>query len=179
MIARFNAAQTCLAILLCIVGALGYWLAHHFLMMGLLRVGPIRAVFSPHVSILSLLLLVAMTGAAIYLWSEGAGRSKGMHIENLVWPPELSAKNDVSLQPWIYIALAVPFTVLHGLRSLQLMVPGEPGLESRLRDLLSEVRQVEDWHSIDLYPGRTREVLLLARMRLVKFDPDDGTLKGI
>lgn len=78
----------------------------------------------------------------------------------------------------LQIALAGPFQMGAALSRFGSILPGDPGLERNLNELLEEVRRVDRWQDLSDYADRSEEMTILIRMGKVNFSPRKGRLRA-
>lgn len=72
------------------------------------------------------------------------------------------------------IILSGPLFLMRGIQELRMRLPEEAGLELKLTETLHALRQANKWQGMGDYPGREREILLLARMKQIDFSAHSG-----
>lgn len=76
------------------------------------------------------------------------------------------------------MALAGPFRMCAAISRFRSILPGDPGLERNLTELLDEVRRVDRWQDLSDYTHRSEEMTMLIRMGKVDFSPRKGRLRA-
>lgn len=78
----------------------------------------------------------------------------------------------------LQIALAGPFQFCGAVSRFRSILPGDPGLERDLTELLEDVRRIDRWQDLSDYDDRSEEMTILIRMGKVDFSPRKGRLRA-
>ncbi|CAN5566159.1 hypothetical protein BH09VER1_BH09VER1_48330 [soil metagenome] len=181
MISRYNLQQIALGLACALGGLLGYVATYLFF-----RYVPVfiayqfRQPLAPWIPIASEVLgLLAVTFSGYRVWHKRGGFhsyfDSGL-LQNIGYSvPGFLAfgdrANQVSGIAYMLgqLFLAGPLMVLRSLQHFRNRIASEPGLEERLAEVLTALRQLKQWEDLRHHPQEQREILLLAQMRQIDF----------
>ena len=141
----------------------------------------------PHWIAVGMVVLVTLSG--VLTWRSGRGHY-GMEHSDLYIDLEHLSGGAVAVEHYYNRAagsahllsqlfLAGPLQLLKALQRLRSLLPKGPDMESRLTQLLGEIRNRNKWHPIGEYGVRIELVGHLIRMNKVDFSPAKGTIKAV
>jgi hypothetical protein len=75
------------------------------------------------------------------------------------------------------IFLGGPLQLMKGISRFRSLITSDPQFETRLVEMLEEIRLRKTWHPIAAYAGREKELSALVRMDAVEYSVRKGTLR--
>jgi hypothetical protein len=186
VILRFNILQI-VAGAACLVGSLiGYGAAYIFFRYApafishQFRLGWPGWVFS----LFSAVMLVVITFSGYRLWKKRGG-FYGYHESALYHDLGGESAGGSAMDFYAHrvtgpayllgqLFAAGPLLALRGARHFRNVIPSEFGLETRLAELLTRLRQRNKWQGLREYPDEEKDILLLARMKKIDFSAAKG-----
>ena len=129
--------------------------------------------------------LLIVTASGYRAWKSGGGL-QGYHESAFYHNMELVSGGSAMVDLYAHritgsahilsqIFMAGPLWLLRAGTLWKSRIPNKPGLENRLGETLSMLRQIHKWQPITEHPEHFDEILYLARMRKIDF----STAKGI
>lgn len=186
MIARFNIAQTLLAILCFVGGVVCFYLAYLFFryMPAFVawQFGHPLSLRAASIVAGSALLIVALSGYRV--WRKRGG-FYGYHESALYHDLGEDSAGAVVVDFYTHritgpayvlgqVFLAGPLLLLRAGTLMASRVPNSAELEKKLKFVLMSLRSVNKWQSLGEYPLVKTEILYLARMGLIDFSAHKG-----
>lgn len=184
MISAYNRDQIIKAVFLALAGVICYLIAWVFFKYGLTMIFHgfrLPAVWIPWLTLAALLVI---TASGYLQWQQGGGFKS--YVESSLFH-DLGEDNAGAVVTDYYarqvtgpayivsqVCLGGPLCLLKGWKHFQQRLVAEPGLEARLKEVLTILRAVNKWQSIDEHPQYRREILMLAQMKQIDFSAHKG-----
>lgn len=185
MISAYNRSQIFKAAFLALAGVICYLIAWVFFKYGLTMV--FRSFRLPIVWVpwLTWAALLVITVSGYSQWQQGDGfktyvesslfHDLGEDSGSAVWADHYARRVTGPAYIVSQVCLGGPLFLLKAWKHFQQRLMAEPGLEERLKEVLSLLRAANKWQSINDHPQHRREILMLAQMRQIDFSAHKGT----
>lgn len=184
MISAYNRSQIFKAVCLAFAGVICYLIAWVFFEIGLTMIfGGFRLPMA-WVPWLTLTTLLVITASGYRQWLQGGGfktyvesslfHDLGDDSGSAVWADHYARQVTGPAYIVSQVCLGGPLFLLKAWKHFQQRLVAEPGLEERLKEVLSILSASNKWQSIDEYPQHRREILMLAQMKQIDFSAHKG-----
>lgn len=74
--------------------------------------------------------------------------------------------------------LAGPIQLMQAYDHFQSRIPDEHGLETKLINLLTHLKQIDQWQDFNAHQGHERELIFLIKMGEVDYSPHKGKIRA-
>ena len=189
MIRRYNRYQITMAVLAILGGLFCSWLGFLFF-----RYVPSWAIERFEIEVaessaltIGLVGLLALYSSGYAIWKKGGGLTSP---ENSVFYLETLANSETggayqvhrSIAPVTgtsyflsQLFLAGPLMIFNAISRIKNLIPLSDPLETRMKDVLAEIKGADKWQGLEDYPGKMEEIRYLARISAIDF----GAAKGV